>query len=162
MATVTPNLQKDDVKRAMPVMPCQTTQDGGSSKQLVRGPAPSTPRSGHPPRKGKRHLSELMFFRCTPEDKTTIRHNAEKTGLGLSSYMRMQSTGKPAMRAYRRVRADWQELQRCMGAINKAGNVVNQLVALLRRGSSHPDVANHALIELCKAARAIMAALGKE
>jgi len=136
---------------------CQTTEAGGSSKQLVRA-LPINPRRR---RKEKRNLSELMFFRCTPEDRMTITKNAANVGLELSSYMRVQSTGKPVMKAHRRIRADWQELQRCMGVINKAGNVVNQLVLLIRRVGGNPAAANEALIELCKAAGAIMAALGK-
>ncbi len=148
---------KTNFKEGMPVMPCQTAEGGGVSRPLARA-LPIDPRHR---RKEKRKLSELMFFRCSPEDKMTIENNAAKVGLGKSSYMRIQSTGKPIIRAYRHIRADWRELQRCMGAINKAGNVVNQLVLLLRRGSGYPDAANAALTELCKAARAIMAALGK-
>ncbi|MGB9153351.1 MAG: hypothetical protein WCD70_09730 [Alphaproteobacteria bacterium] len=149
--------EKDGVKGGVPVMFCQTAEEGGSSKQLVRA-LPINPRRR---RKEKRRLSELMFFRCTPEDRATIKNNAAKTGLEISTYMRLQSTGKPLMKAHRRIRADWRELQRCMGVINKAGNVVNQLVLLIRRIGGNPAAANAALIELCKAARAIMAALGR-
>jgi len=143
------------VKKEGPVMLCQTA-DGGSSKQLVRGVAPSTPRRG---RNDMRRMSELMFFRCTPEDKTTIEDNAAKVGLEKSSYMRAQSTGKPVMRAYRRIRADWDELRRCMGVINRAGNVVNQLVVVFRRMDVRHDLANTALAELAASARAILAVL---
>ncbi|CAK9253389.1 unnamed protein product [Sphagnum jensenii] len=142
----------------MPVMLCQTTEEGGSSKPLARA-LPIDPRHR---RKEKRNLSELMFFRCTPEDKAMIENNAVKVGLEKSSYMRVQSTGKPIMRAYRRVRADWKELQRCMGVINKVGNVVNQLVKVLYLGGVRSNIADEALIELRKAARAVMAALGHE
>jgi hypothetical protein len=107
----------------------------------------------------KRRLSELMFFRCTPEDKILIEFNAAKAGLERSSYMRAQSTGKPVMRAYRRIRADWDELRRCMGCINKAGNVVNQLVVELRRMGRSSGLAHVALADLSTAARAILAVL---
>ena len=157
MTTSLSDSEKDGVKGGVPVMFCQTTEAGGSSKQLVRA-LPINPRRR---RKEKRNLSELMFFRCTPEDRMTITKNAANVGLELSSYMRVQSTGKPVMKAHRRIRADWQELQRCMGVINKAGNVVNQLVLLIRRVGGNPAAANEALIELCKAAGAIMEALGK-
>jgi hypothetical protein len=148
---------------------CQTAA-GGSSKPLVRGAAPSTPpvfalraspgqAAARPRRKERRRLTELMFFRCTSEDRTVIEANAARTGLEKSAYMRVQSTGKPVMRAYRRVRADWDELRRCMGVINRAGNVVNQLVVELRRMGSGSGLANAALAELGAAAHAIVAAL---
>ena len=137
---------------------CQTTAGGGSSKRLARGSTPSTPDGDHRrrKRKEKRTLSELMFFRCTPEDKAIIEANAENTGLEKSAYMRVQSTGKPVMRACRRIRADWDELRRCLGTINKAGNVLNQLVVVLRRIEVSPDLTRAALAELMEAARMVM------
>jgi len=149
-----------------PVMFCQTAEGGGSSKPsafakapadgLVRGQAPSTPRNV---RSEFRRMSELMFFRCTPEERRLIEFNAAVAGLEKSSYLRLQALGKPGKRAARRVRADWDELRRCMGVINKAGNVVNQLVVALRGVGANPKVANAALAELIVAARAIVEAL---
>ncbi|MDR3424334.1 MAG: hypothetical protein P4L50_01775 [Anaerolineaceae bacterium] len=157
MTTTMSDSEKNVFTGAVPVMFCQTTEEGGSSKQLVRGAAPSTPRHG---RKEKRQLSELMFFRCTPEDRAIIETNAASAGLEKSSYLRVQSIGKPKIRACRRVRADWNELRRCMGVINKAGNVVNQLVVMFRRVGGHSDMADQALAELRRAAREVVAALG--
>ena len=91
----------------------------------------------------------------------TITKNAANVGLELSSYMRVQSTGKPVMKAHRRIRADWQELQRCMGVIDKAGNVVNQLVLLIRRVGGNPAAANEALIKLSQGRRRNYSILGK-
>jgi len=130
----------DDVKHqgqeVGPVMFCQTA-DGGD-KTLVRGRAPSTPRQR---RKEKRRLTALMFFRCTPEERKTIEINAAITGLEKSAYMRSQCIGKPVMRAYRRIRLDWDRLREYMGLINKAGNVINQYIVMERRGSlSHDGV----------------------
>ena len=139
---------------SVPVMLCQTAESG-SSKQLVRA-LPINPRQR---RNDKRRMSELLFFRCTTEDRQVIEANAAKVGLERSSYLRAQSTGKPIMKAYRRIRADWDELRRCMGVINKAGNVVNQLVVALRRMEINTDLANTALNELVLAARAIVKAL---
>ena len=157
MTISTFDAEKNSVKEGVPVMFCQTTQEGGPSKQLVRA-LPINPRRR---RQEKRNLSELMFFRCTPQDRQTIKDNAARVGLEPSAYMRLQSTGKPIIKAYRRVRADWKELQRCIGAINKAGSVVNQLVKVLYLGGVKSDIANDALEELRKAARAVMAALGR-
>jgi hypothetical protein len=53
--------------------------------------------------------------------------------------MRSQCTGKPVMRAYRRVRLDWDRLRQYMGLINKAGNVINQHIVMERRGSLNAD-----------------------
>jgi hypothetical protein len=73
--------------------------------------------------------------------------------------MRLQVLGKSKLRKVRQMRADWDELRRCMGVINKAGNVVNQLVVVLRRMDVSPDFANAALAELAEGARTILAAL---
>jgi hypothetical protein len=74
--------------------------------------------------------------------------------------MRIQSLGKSKIRKCRRVRADWSKLRRCMGVINKAGNVVNQFVLMLRRfGGVNCEPANSAFADLSAAARAIVAAL---
>jgi hypothetical protein len=104
-------------------------------------------------------MSVKKFFRCTPEDDAVIAANAASAGLEESAYMRAQSTGKPVMRAYRQIRADWDRLRYCMGVVNKAGNVVNQLVVELRRFGFSADLANAALAELRTAARDIVNAL---
>ena len=105
-------------------------------------------------------MSVKKFFRCTPEQDAIILTNAANAGVEPSSYMRLQAVGKSKVRKVRRVRADWAELRRCIGVINKAGNVVNQLVKFLYLGGKHSDLADTALMDLCRAARAIMAALG--
>jgi len=157
-----PESEKSEAKEGMPVMPCQTAEGGGVSGLLARGSTPSTP-NGDRRRKTKenRRMSVLKFFRCTPEQDIIIKTNAANAGIEEASYMRLQAVGESKIRKARRIRADWTELQRCMGVINKAGNVVNQLVVLIRRGQAHPDMANTSLMELCKAARAIMAAIGR-
>jgi hypothetical protein len=157
MTTFTSDSDKTSIKEGMPVMPCHPTEGGGVSGQLVRA-LPINPRQR---RKESRRMSIKKFFRCTPEEDKFIKASAADAGMEQASYMRIQCIGASKMRKARRIRADWDELRRCMGVINKAGNVVNQLVLLLRRGSGYPDAANAALMELCKAARAIMAALGK-
>jgi len=157
MTTSASDSEKNGVKGGVPVMCCHPTEEGGASTRLVRGAAPSTLRRR---RKEKNRRRIKRFFRVTPEEDALIDACALDAGLEPSSYMRIQVLGKSKARKARRVRADWQELQRCMGVINKAGNVVNQLVLLIRRVGGNPAAANAALIELCKAARAIMAALG--
>jgi hypothetical protein len=157
-----PESEKNEVKEGMPVMPCQTTEDGAVNGQLVRGSTPSTPDGLRRKRKESRRMSVLKFFRCTPEQDAVIKTNAANAGMEEASYMRSQAIGVPVMRKIRRIRADWKELQRCMGIINKAGNVVNQLVKVLYLGGVRSDIADGALVELRKAAQAVMAALGKE
>jgi hypothetical protein len=104
-------------------------------------------------------MSVKKFFRVTPEEDALIVSKAAAVGLEPSSYLRAQALGQSKVRKYRRIRADWDELRRCMGVINKAGNVVNQLIVLLRRASSSTETASHALAELTAAARAIVKAL---
>jgi len=145
----------DRVKGGQPVMFCQTA--ARCDKTTGEGQAPSTPRRR---RKESRRMSALMFFRCTPEERDAIASKASDAGLEPSSYLRVQALGKSKVRRYRRIRADWNELQRCMGVINRAGNVVNQLVVMLRVvGGGSAEVANNALAELAAAARAIVRAL---
>ena len=152
---VSENMEPGRVKDGVPVMSCQTA--ARPDKTTGEGQAPSTPRRR---RKEQRRMSALMFFRCTPEERAVITAKAAGAGLEPSSYLRVQALGKSKLRRHRRIRADWDELRRCMGVINKAGNVLNQLVVLLRvMGGGSADVANNALAELSAAARAIMRAL---
>jgi len=147
------------VHKGAPVMSCQTAEGGGMTKQLVRGAAPSTLHRKH---SKKRRMSDLLFFRCTPQEHTIIAHHAADAGLEQSSYLRVQALGKSKMRKCRRIRADWDKLRRCMGVINRAGNVVNQFVLMLRRlGGGNCDAANFAFADLSKAARAIVRLLRK-
>ena len=158
MTTSMSDSEKNGVKGSAPVMPCQAAEEGGSSGQLARGSTPSTPSAR---RSTQRRMSEQMFFRCTPEECAIIKARAADANLEPSSYLRIQALGQSKARKARHIRADWDELRRCMGVINKAGNVVNQLVLLIRRIGGNPATANAALIELCKAARVIMAAISR-
>ena len=150
--------EKNVVKGDVPVMPCQTAEEGGSSRPLARGSTPSTRQRK---RKDSRRMSVLKFFRCTPEEDVIIKANAADAGIEQSSYMRIQSVGKSKVRKARRIRADLDELRRCMGVINRAGDVVNQLVRHLHRGGGFSNTADAALAELRKAARAVMEALDR-
>lgn len=160
----TPNFRQPTLKQGMPVMPCQTAKDGGSSRQLARGSTPSTPDGGMRPRqwrKESRHMSVLKFFRCTPEQNALIQSNADAAGMEQASYMRIQCVGKSKVRRYRRIRADWDELRKLMGVINRAGNVVNQVAKHLHMGDTFSNAANGALAEIEKACAAIVATLRK-
>lgn len=158
MTILPTDLEKTFAKEAVPVMPCHPAEGGGASGQLVRGVAPSTPRHR---RKETRRMSIKKFFRCTPEENIFIVTSAADAGLEPSSYMRMQVLGKSKVRKARHVRADWQELRRCMGVVNKAGNVVNQFILLIRRIGGDPASANSAFADLSAAARAVVRTLGK-
>ena len=144
------------VKEGMPVMCCHPAEEGGASTRSGEGQAPSTPR---PWRQESRSKSRKKFFRCTPEQDSIIQTNAAEAGFGQSTYLLIQAVGKSKAGKCRHIRADWKELQRCMGVINKAGNVVNQFVVMLRRVGGHSDAADSAFAELAKAARAIVNAL---
>jgi hypothetical protein len=147
-----------NVKEAVPVMPEHPAEEGGVSGQLARGSTPSTPSAQ---RSIKRLKSIKKYFRCTPAQDVIIKLRAADAGLEEAAFLRMQALGETKIRKVRRVRADWDELRRCMGVINKAGNVVNQLVKVLYLGGVRSDISDEALSELRKAARAVMTALGK-
>jgi len=147
---------------------CCHPAEGGATARLARGSTPSTPRRR---RSDKRRMSIKKFFRVTPEESAAIAASAAEAGIEQASYMRVQVLGKSKVRKARRIRADWDELRRCMGVINRAGNVVNQLVPILRRLAAGDEwagmaglagmveTASAALAELVEAARAIVAAL---
>jgi hypothetical protein len=143
---------KAGAKSVRPVMFCQTA--ARLVKTTGEEQAPSTPSRR---RKEKRRMSALLFFRCTPDERTAIASKARNAGLHLSSWLRVQALGKSKAKRYRRIRADWDELRRCMGVINKAGSVVNQLVRALRAGGNYSaGAADSALAELRSAAQAIV------
>jgi hypothetical protein len=146
-------------KSFAPVMPCHPAD--GVTEQLERGCTPSTRRR----HSEQRRMSIKKFFRVTPEEDAVIAASAAAAGLEQSSYLRVQALGQSKVRKVRSVRADWDELRPYMGAINKAGNVVNQLVLMQRRRSDNNNIgddgniARTALVELTNAARVIALAL---
>jgi len=171
MTPYKPDSCRKGVEGSPPVMCCHPK--GGATTRLVRGAAPSTPHDGYAHTSHHGHASRhghayeehrrrciKRFFRVTAEESAAINSHAAEAGLEPSSYMRIQSLGKSKVRKCRRIRADWSQLRRCMGVINKAGNVVNQFVLLLRRfGWADSKEANTAFSELARAARAIVSAL---
>jgi hypothetical protein len=153
--SVSENKDHGRVKDGVPVMCCHPASRGANT--TGEGQAPSTPRRR---RKERRRMSIKKFFRVTPEEDALITSRAAAAGLQPSSYLRIQALGKSKLRRYRRIRADWDELRRCLGVINKAGNVLNQLVVMLRvMGGGSADIANNALAELSAAASAIVKVL---
>ena len=149
------NKDPDAVQSGEPVMCCHPAARGNTT--TGEGQAPSTPRRK---RREKRRMSIKRFFRVTPEEDALIVSRAAAAGLEPSSYLRVQALGISQVRHCRRVRADWEELRACMGVINRAGNVVNQLVKHLYTGGTYSAVADSALQELRRAAQAIVRALG--
>jgi hypothetical protein len=159
-----PNSGHREVKESLPVMPCHPAEDGGVTGRLGRGAAPSTPNGEIRPRqwrKESRRRSIKKFFRVTPEEDAVILSNAAEAGMEQASYMRIQCIGKSKVRRYRRIRADWDELRRLMAAINRVGNVVNQIARHLHRGGTFSNAVNGALAEIEKACAAVKNALDK-
>jgi len=152
MADSKPDSVKQSSSEPVPVMCCHPA-DGGVSARLVRGQAPSTPRRR---RSNSRRMTVKKFFRVTPDEHRLIAFNAAACGLEESSYLRIQALGKSKARKARRIRIEWDELRRSLGVINRAGNVVNQLVVALRGVGANPKQANAALAEMIEAGRAIV------
>ncbi|MBV8648456.1 hypothetical protein [Paludibacterium sp.] len=152
---------KGTQKESPPVM-CWHPAVGGLSTRLERGSTPSTPHvATWRKRSDSRRMSVKKYFRVTPHEAAVISARAAEAGLEQASYIRAQTLGLSKVRAARRIRADWDELRRCMGAINRAGNVVNQLVLELRRTGRSSGLAHVALKELIAAAHSVMSALGR-
>ena len=145
-------------------MPCHPAEGGGVTGLLARGSTPSTLDGDIRPRqwrKESRRRSIKKFFRVTPEEDAVILTNAANAGMEQASYMRVQCIGKSKIRRYRHIRADWDELRRLMGALNRAGNVVNQIARHLHRGGTFSNAANGAMAEIEKACAAVKNALDK-
>jgi hypothetical protein len=150
------NSDQGGVQSGEPVMCCHPATRGNTT--TGEGQAPSTPRRK---RKEKRRMSIKRFSRVTPEEDALIVARAAAVGLEPSSYLRVQALGLSRVRPYRCIRADWDELRTCMGVINRAGNVVNQLVKYLYTGGTYSAAADAALLELRHAARIIIERLGR-
>jgi hypothetical protein len=167
-----PNFGQPEVRESLPVMPCHPAEDGGVTEpaphlmrgRLARGAAPSTPNGEIRPRqrrKESRRRSIKKFFRVTLGEDAVILANAADAGMEQASYMRIQCIGKSKVRRYRHIRADWDELRRLMGVINRVGNVVNQIARHLHRGGTFSNAANGAMAEIEKACAAVKNALDK-
>ncbi|MGC2662035.1 MAG: hypothetical protein WA324_29080 [Bryobacteraceae bacterium] len=128
--------------------------------------APSVPTdtaaSGHS-RSGsqKRQRTKSLQISLTPDEYAEVNATATASGWTPSSYGRAVVLGTPGPRARRRPSVDAQLLGHAIAALNRAGNVANQIAHRLNAAQSvGAGETRAALTEIREAARAIREAAG--
>jgi hypothetical protein len=123
------------------------------------GVAPLSKRSGSQ----NRQRTESLQIALTPEEDAEVRAMATASGLSPSSYGRAVLLGTPGPRAKRAPTVHAQLLGHAIAALNRAGNVANQIAHRLNAaqavGASETRVT---LAEIRDAARAIREAVGRK
>jgi hypothetical protein len=111
----------------------------------------------------KRVRSKHLTIRFSPEERASVDHAAERSGLTTGSYARQVLLGAPVPRQVRRPPIERRELARLLGEIGHVGGNINQIARL---GNVGEDV-NGAelatvLADLAVVREAILKALGRE
>jgi hypothetical protein len=132
---------------------------GAKQRDTSARPHPLGGRSGSQNRK----RTESLQIALTPDEHTEVRAMATASGLSPSSYGRAVLLGTPGPRARRAPTVHAQLLGHAIAALNRAGNVANQIAHRLNAaqavGASETRVA---LAEIRDAARAIREAVGRK
>lgn len=112
----------------------------------------------------KRQRGVPFSIRLLPEERAAIEQNASTVGLSLGSYARACMLISPGPRARRKPHVNALELAKATAALNKSGNVLNQIAHVLNAGGAitlaHECFA--AIAENRAAAAAIRAAVGRK
>ena len=97
-------------------------------------------------------------------ERAAIEQNASAVGLSLGSYARACMLISPGPRARRRPHVNAVELAKATAALNKSGNLLNQMAHILNAGGSIrlADECFAAITENRAAAAAIRAAVGRK
>jgi hypothetical protein len=98
---------------------------------------------------------------CTPGEFAQLSVAAERVGLSVSSFMRMQCLGTKPPRAARRPTVETALLAQTLAHLGKVGSNVNQIARQLNSGGDVPPDIAAAVDEVRAVAQAVMRALGK-
>lgn len=118
-------------------------------------------------RSEQRQKSRVVPFRVSPQEYATLTHLADREGLTVGSYIRLQSIEKPTKekpttRAVRRPTVAVQLLGGLLAQIGKIGSNLNQIARQLNQGATLPlTEIETALAEHRQILAAIITALGK-
>jgi len=125
--------------------------------------------AGHPPPLGKRSGSqnrqrtESLQIALTPDELAEVKARATASGLSPSSYGRAALLGTPGPRARRAPTVHAQLLGHAIAALNRAGNVANQIAHRLNAAQAvGGSETRAALTEIRDSARAIREAVGRK
>jgi hypothetical protein len=139
--------------------PPPVSPHGGKQGSTPPHPQPQSKRSGSQ----NRQRIESLQIALTPEEHAEVKAMATASGLSPSSYGRALLLGTPGPRARRAPTVHAQLLGHAIAALNRAGNVANQIAHRLNAaqavGASETRVA---LSEIREAARAIREAVGRK
>jgi hypothetical protein len=109
----------------------------------------------------KRQRTELAMVRLTPAEKTAVEDAADKAGLSVASYSRLQMLGAPPPRGARRPPVEKQMLAKVLGQLGKIGSNLNQVARSANMGEDDLAETRQALSEVRLATLAVLAALGR-
>lgn len=134
-----------------------------ASPQSEEPGSPATRRGSHSGSE-KRQRGVPLSIRLLPEERAAIEQNASAVGLSLGSYARACMLLTPGPRARRRPHVNALELAKATAALNKSGNVLNQMAHVLNAGGAIrlADECFAAIAENRAAAAAIRAAVGRK
>jgi hypothetical protein len=123
-------------------------------------PYPIHKRSGSQKRQRKQAVKTAL----NDEEMAQVEEKAQACGLSLSSYGRAAMLGTPGPRAQRMPHVNAEVMGRATAALNKIGNVVNQMAHVLNAGGSiaFGNECAVTLAEIRAAARAIREATGRK
>ena len=111
----------------------------------------------------KRQRIKQWKIALTEEEETRALESAERVGLCRSSYGRVALLGTPGPRARRKPHVNAVELGKAVAALNKSGNVLNQMQHSLNAGGAIAlgRECSEALAANRRAADAILEAVGR-
>lgn len=111
----------------------------------------------------KRKRVKSLQIALTPEDYSEVQARATASGLSPSSYGRTLVLGTPGPRARRTPTVHAQLLGHAIAALNRAGNVANQIAHRLNAAQAVGGKETSAVLaEIREAARAIREAVGRK
>jgi hypothetical protein len=135
------------------------------------GPAPSAEPASNAPhpvhkRSGsqKRQRNKFWVTALTEEEEARVMESAARVGLSRSSYGRVALLGTPGPRARRKPHVNAVELGKAVAALNRSGNVLNQMQHSLNAGNAITlgRECSEALAANRRAADAILEAVGRK
>ena len=119
--------------------------------------APLPTRSGSE----KRQRDLVGRMRCTPAEFAQLEAAAERAGLTIGAFMRVQCLGTAGPRAVRRPPVERAALAQLLAQLGKAGSNLNQIAKVLNSGGGQPAKIPAAIDTVRLAAGEILQMLGK-
>lgn len=110
----------------------------------------------------QRQKSLLVTSRYSPAEFQELDAAASRAGLTRASFQRVQSLGTPKTRSTRRPPIERELLAKLLGQLGRIGSNVNQVAHAANLGAKARPDWEATRAEVQEAARAIIAAMGRE